>query len=113
MTGFPSFLKPSNIPLYIHHILLIHSSVDVYLGCFHIFATVNNAAVNIGTFTYTQELSLVLLLVTGKQSFSNFLPQLIPHRMGYPEVFFKSRDILNMETKGWNPSRWLVPSAKE
>ena len=33
---------------YIWHIFLIHSSIVEYLGCFHHFVIVNNAAVNIG-----------------------------------------------------------------
>ena len=32
----------------IYHILLIHSSVDVYLGYFPVFAVVKNAAMNMG-----------------------------------------------------------------
>ena len=31
-----------------YHIFFIHSSVDRHLGCFHVFAIVNSAAVNIG-----------------------------------------------------------------
>ena len=31
-----------------YHILLIHSSVERYLGCFHVLAVVNNVATNMG-----------------------------------------------------------------
>ena len=31
-----------------YHIFLIHSSVNGYLGCFHVLAIINSAAVNIG-----------------------------------------------------------------
>ena len=31
-----------------YHMFFIHSSVDEYLGCFHILAVVNSATVNTG-----------------------------------------------------------------
>ena len=34
--------------VYIYHIFFIHSSVDRHLGCFHVLATMNSAALNIG-----------------------------------------------------------------
>ena len=36
------------------HSCFIHSSIDGYLGCFHILVIVNNAAVNIGVLTFFQ-----------------------------------------------------------
>ena len=34
--------------VYIYHNLFIHSSIDGHLGCYHVLATANNAAVKNG-----------------------------------------------------------------
>ena len=62
--------------LYMYHSFFIHSSVDGHLGCFHVLAVVNSAAVNSGI-----HVSLSVLVSSGymprsgiAESYGGFIP---------------------------------------
>ena len=42
--------------VYIYHSFLIHSSADGHLGCFHVLAMINSAAMNIGVYVSLSDL---------------------------------------------------------
>ena len=62
-----------------YHNFLIHSSVDGHLGCFHVLATVDGAAVNIGI-----HVSFSILVSSGHMprsgiagSYGDFIPSFL------------------------------------
>ena len=52
--------------VYIYHSFLIHSSADGHLGCFHVLAIINSAAMSIGVHVSLSDLvSLVCMPMSG------------------------------------------------
>ena len=48
--------------VYMYHSFLIHSSADGHLGCFHVLAMINSAAMNTGVHVTLTKLSGSFLL---------------------------------------------------
>ena len=66
--------------VYMYHSFLIHSSADGHLGCFHVLAMINSAAMNIGVHVSLSDLvSLVCMPrsgIAGSYGSSSFLRNL-------------------------------------
>ena len=48
--------------VYMYHSYLIHSSADGHLGCFHVLAMTNSAAMNIGVHVSLSDLVLLVCM---------------------------------------------------
>ena len=66
--------------VYMYHSFLIHSSADGHLGCFHVLAMINSAAMNTGVHVSLSDLvlrraflSLRAILWNSVQMFISFL----------------------------------------
>ena len=53
------FFIPEYFIIHTHHIFIIQSCTDGHLGCFHVLAIVNNAAINMGVWTSFQDTDFV------------------------------------------------------
>ena len=53
--------------MYIYHIFFIHSSVDGHLGCFHVLAIINSAAMHIVVHVSDQSSYVEFLVVENTQ----------------------------------------------
>ena len=71
--------------VYMYHSFLVHSSADGHLGCFHVLAMINSAAMNIGVHVSLSELvSLVCMPRSGiAGSYGSSISSFEQHRNMY------------------------------
>ena len=70
--------------VYMCHSFLIHSSADGYLGCFHVLAIINSAAMNIGVHVSLSD------LVSSVQGLFLNVPYMLPQ---WPNIFTLTKTV--------------------
>ena len=64
--------------MYVYHNFFIYSSVDRYLGCFHILAIINSAAINIGVRVFSNYSFIRDMSSSGfPGSYGSFIPSFL------------------------------------
>ena len=53
--------------VYMYHSFLIHSSAEGHLGCFHVLAMINSAAMNIGVHVSLSDLASLITCTLNKE----------------------------------------------
>ena len=64
--------------VYMYHSFLVHSSADGHLGCFHVLAMINSAAMNIGVHVSLSDVDGFLMCFEGGELHALVLHHLDP-----------------------------------
>ena len=78
------------------HIFFSHSSINVYLGCFHVLAIANHAAVNISLLISDVEYLFICLLAISVSSLEKCFFMFFAHSLIGGFLFYKFYEFLDV-----------------